>query len=806
MADTKVFEEYEAALASAQEEIRRFGQVSAETADRLKKADKAQREYEQQVQAVTTALQGLGSAALATTAALYRGEQGAKVFGKTVADATSVIGDFMSIIGFIVPALKTFRFLLLGAGQVLKLFGKSVEVTTEQSDKLFESYEALSKSGAAAADGMVGIYSNLRDLGYGIEELEKFTNLIGNNSETLALMGRTVADGRKQFSSFAGAVQGSRIGHELRLMGMNINAINEGSMAYLKLQAQVGMAQKMTQDELAAGAAKYLVEMDGLAKATGIQRAELEKEIEKARSETRFRAKVEAMRASGDAKQIAAADELERYVAVMAKYAPQYAQGVRDQATGFVNTEAAQKAFVATQGQSLSITRQVTAGQLKAGDALDKNAAALKRNTTQFNMLAQAGGYEVMGDLPEQVNFVAAATKGFGKSVQDASRQQNQQVKEGDKRVKSQVELREGQRDLRDGFQDLIDMGIDPATEALNKLAGSAGYQAKSSKEAKANADKAVANIKKFSEELAKVEAEQISEAEIMAGAAGGYDPAASKESRAQALRDKIEQEQRSLGAARREQNRLERREKRDLQGGIQETQGQGPPGGVQTDLSFLKFGPGTGSLEHFNKLDPDIRSRFLAMAQEYTRLTGSNLQINSAYRSMEEQAAVNSGGNPKARPGMSKHNIGKALDLNSDQVRFLEQNGLLKQFGFKTIPNDPPHIEGAAMGAILSGPKSGYRPNIEMHGTEMIAPLDGNPIPVKVVEALGGVSAGNNSVMIDLLKQNNEKLATLATNLERFFSSDLSRAQLGKLDEISTAMRSSVDINTKILQAARQG
>jgi hypothetical protein len=35
-------------------------------------------------------------------------------------------------------------------------------------------------------------------------------------------------------------------------------------------------------------------------------------------------------------------------------------------------------------------------------------------------------------------------------------------------------------------------------------------------------------------------------------------------------------------------------------------------------------------------------------------------------------------------------------------------------------------HAEiSAAAGAILSGPKSGYRPNLTMHGTEAIVPLD---------------------------------------------------------------------------------
>lgn len=811
MADLKTLEEYEAALEQVNEDLRRFGQVTAETADRLKKAEKKNREYEQQVTAVTNALSGLGSAALSTTAALYRGEQGAKVFGKTVSDASGAIGDFISIIGFIVPALKTFRFLLLGAGQVLKLFGKAVEVTTEQSDKLFDSYEALSKSGSAAADGMVGIYRNLRDLGYGIEELDKFTTLIGSNSEVLARLAKTAGDGRKQFAAFAGAVQGSRVGHELRLMGININTINEGSIAYLRLQTQVGMAQKMTQEELAAGASKYLVEMDALTKATGIQRAELEREMERARSEQRFRAKLDEMRASGDANQIAAADKLERTAAIMAQTAPQAAQGLRDMTTGFVNSEAAQKLYVATQGKGLQIAKQLTKNQLDEGQALDGFGKSLGENTKRFRVLAQTGGYEIFGDYAEQSNFAAKSTKGWAASIDAARKQQVQQVKEGDSRVKSQVELRERQRELRDSFQDLIDQGIDPTIEALRKLSGASGYTAKSSKEAKAAADKINDTVIALQKQLSAVENEAISDSEQAEAMAGGYDPTAARDSRAAKIRDQIAAEQRKLSDARYEQRRLERRESRDRQGGVQGIQGStsGARSMTVADLKGLGLRVKEGDVQQDGQ---EINPKLISLAQAIQSQIGGFSHFTGFNDRFHNEKSPN-----------SKHTSGRAADFVLNKKPTVEEGkqliSTLKSLGASVAIdeyNNPSakstgghiHVEvpEARYGAILSGPASGYRPNIEMHGTEMIAPLDGNPIPVRVVEALDGMSAANNGVMVDLLKQNNDKLAQLAANIERFLSGDMSRAQLGKLDEISQSMRNSVDINTKILQAARQG
>jgi hypothetical protein len=89
------------------------------------------------------------------------------------------------------------------------------------------------------------------------------------------------------------------------------------------------------------------------------------------------------------------------------------------------------------------------------------------------------------------------------------------------------------------------------------------------------------------------------------------------------------------------------------------------------------------------------------------------------------------------------KHGEGKAFDIvlndrNKYQSVLTQIQGLagvsFAQFEPKGFVNkngsistgDHIHTEvSAANGAILSGPKSGYRPNLTMHGTEAIVPLD---------------------------------------------------------------------------------
>jgi hypothetical protein len=91
-------------------------------------------------------------------------------------------------------------------------------------------------------------------------------------------------------------------------------------------------------------------------------------------------------------------------------------------------------------------------------------------------------------------------------------------------------------------------------------------------------------------------------------------------------------------------------------------------------------------------------------MAQAYYSKTGKMLQINSAFRSPEEQAKVNSGSNPKAAPGKSLHNVGRALDLNSVQVAELQSTGMLSKYGFGPLAGDPPHIQALDGGGSIEG------------------------------------------------------------------------------------------------------
>ena len=113
--------------------------------------------------------------------------------------------------------------------------------------------------------------------------------------------------------------------------GMSQEMINEGSMGYLKLQTRIGAAQRMTTDQLAEGARRYLIEQDALTKLTGTSRKEMEDQMEAARSEQRFRAKLEQVRVEQGED---AAKRLEQANVMISSQSKEMGQAFRDISTG----------------------------------------------------------------------------------------------------------------------------------------------------------------------------------------------------------------------------------------------------------------------------------------------------------------------------------------------------------------------------------------------------------------------------------------------------------------------------------------
>jgi hypothetical protein len=165
---------------------------------------------------------------------------------------------------------------------------------------------------------------------------------------------------------------------------------------------------------------------------------------------------------------------------------------------------------------------------------------------------------------------------------------------------------------------------------------------------------------------------------------------------------------------------------------------GTGATGGL-TSRDVLDFAGASGSESNFNQLDRDVQGRVIAAGEQYLRITGRKLIVNSAMRSRAEQErlyneTVSAGrpgvgptGMPVAKPGTSSHESGMAIDIQQGKGDREAINALNQQGLYQTVPSDPVHFAPRSIsGAFgwkgrISGPMSGYRPNVLAHGPEEI-------------------------------------------------------------------------------------
>jgi hypothetical protein len=468
-------------LARIMEQVNRemaaYGQISKSTGDQKRDAEieaaTGMKNFTKGAAAGADAVGQLASAGMAAGKAMLDGKKGASVFNDSIdgmAKAAQAAGVALALL---IPGGPVIKLLIAGITALTGAVAGLVKASNEMADKLYKGYSGLAKSGAAASDGMTGVYKDAKKLGLSMNDLDSFVGLVGENSKDLALFSSSVFEGRKKFADMGAAMEPYR--KQMIAAGMNQEQINEGTMGYLRLQTRVGQSQNKTAAELAEGAKKYLTEQDALTKLTGASRKENEAALEEARSQQRFRAKLEAMRASGDEGQIAAAAELEKTYTLLRSQSKEAAQGFGDLTTGMMNTEAAQKTMMSTNGEAMQVADKMVSGQMKAIEGTQQIAGAAGRVTKDFNMMYQMGvGEDFLLSIKEGADLGLLAQKDLNKSYEGIVADQKKQGQDGgkaadgitDQYAKNIVQ----QQKLNAKMEDVVFKGIDNALVITNKL------------------------------------------------------------------------------------------------------------------------------------------------------------------------------------------------------------------------------------------------------------------------------------------------------------------------------------------------
>jgi hypothetical protein len=618
-----------------------------------------------------------------------------------------IIDTATGLMGSLAKTVPVFGDALAG---LAKGIGEASKMAVDALDNTAKSFVEIGKVGGLTAKGMSGVREQFIRSGL---SLQSFQKQVVENAESLAQFRGLTGDGANDFASIVGSLtQGTD--DSLRRLGLNADEISSTTASFVKQQTLLGRAQGMSNKELALGTAQYAKELDLISKITGQNREAIQKQQDAALSETRFRAVYEDMMAKGQVEQAKAMMGFQTVISGLDKEA---GQGLRDLSSGVAGTAAAQKLMASTGGAAQDIISRLQTGQIDQAQAQSELKAAMNSNIEaqrQHGQYAKDAG-ETFISLSGAYKIGRAQFDKYGNVIEEAKKTQDAQTSGADAMTNSVITA---QRGLEAMSQQLNLLGF-------NLLPASAKV------------------IESFTTVMTKAIMGINKALGLSTGTSAGDAGLAAKDEAAKAGKGWFGQKAAQFGA-----------EWKSMRGQAGQEQAVAQSGNPYAGLPIKQTESTAGgeATEGILKLARDINSKY-----------GADIKYFSAF-------------NDQSHDNSSAHTKGRAFDLVlNNPEKYPEVEAALSNMGARVIgaakyPNAP-HIHAEISAAngfngMISGPSSGYKPNLTMHGTEQIS-IQPNP------------STGSASPNSD---------------------SGIMQAQLAKLEELVSVMKSQVSISSKLL------
>ena len=453
-------------IARFNDEIRRTGDAlpetraaiaagSAETAKILTKS----------AEAGAAALGVLAGSTMSVVKNLYAGQQGMKVFDgalTTVGDAAKGAGSKLFAMGGPLGIIGGIVF------KLIEYFTDGAKAINEMADKQFETYQKLTKSGATAADGMTGAAADARKLGLGLKDLDKYVELVSNNSKDLAMFGGSAADGRKKLANMGKELEVNRA--QFFNMGLSVDDVNEGMAGYIKQQNLTGGSMRMNDKQMAAASKNYIMEQDIMTKLTGVSRKDLEAQIADALREEQFGAMMlKIRREQGDE---AADTILATRKMIHNSLGPDAAKGFGAALTGNLRDPAAQKLARTAGAETIEQINNLSKGIGSSTDVVQNMATNMDtfRTTTGENLAVIGSNNKTNVAFTEQVNAGILAKKDIAGEIGKIKAAQKAQQAGENKATDGQAKMRDKQLSVTLKLQAEMEKGIVPLQNAMMPL------------------------------------------------------------------------------------------------------------------------------------------------------------------------------------------------------------------------------------------------------------------------------------------------------------------------------------------------
>jgi hypothetical protein len=471
---TDVQRQLSAAMLQVQNDLNQFGRVTQQSAEQLKDAEmKAKYGIDNFTKGTNTAAQVLGAlagAGIESTKAMYEGKKGAAAFNSSLDELSKAAALAGTALTLLIPGGIVMKAVIGGLTMAATATIAYTKAANDMADKLYKGYSDLAQSGAAASDGMTGVFDDAKKMGLSMNQLDSMIGQVAASSRDFVLFGGTVADGRKQLADMSLALKGSREG--FFKLGLSQEAQNEAMSGYMRLQARTGNMQKQTTDQLAASARNYITEQDALARITGMSVKDQQKAREDALMEEQFLAKVRQLQREGKNKE---AKELQDANILMSAMGDEVGKGYRAIVNGNLRDENARKFQMATQGKGLEAAQKLSDGQIKASEAAQMVGKGMQGYLdSQGDQLAQLG---VVGqyatNYAQVVKGAAMSQQDYNATLQKAQDDQEKMLKNKGDAVTSQYSgLIKKQQDINEKLEKDVFAGIPNAVSNMNRLAG----------------------------------------------------------------------------------------------------------------------------------------------------------------------------------------------------------------------------------------------------------------------------------------------------------------------------------------------
>ena len=435
-----IFDEYHDA-------IRRGIPVTDAMAKELADAVKGVKNY---TNTLNYSVKQLGQATKQAAQDIANGAKGTSVFNSSIERAGDVAGNVASQFG------------LLGKGLGLAINALTAWITAvnKQSDALYSNFQQLSRSGVIGAQGMDDVFQSMRRFGYTIDELDKMSAMLAENSREFAMFSGTAATGSKQVSNLVMGMEDARV--KFFNMGMTVDDISRATAGYYRQLSRNGKLQEAT----SAGAQAYIKEMETLTRLTGVQRKEIEDQRQAAEDIDQFYAGLMEMDPA------AAKNAYSVFTQLMAvdpsgKKARAFAVSMDGIIGG---SEDQMQAIMSTNAQFLDLSMAVKQGKIDAAQFMQGYSDAIRPNIELQKQLAKVGVTDFMGGLKNNVMLANKGLVPFAKQL-GLSEKEIADLEAGvNGATAAQSQARDSQIRASQNVQDFINTGINPLTKAMKIL------------------------------------------------------------------------------------------------------------------------------------------------------------------------------------------------------------------------------------------------------------------------------------------------------------------------------------------------